>query len=347
MDPLIALMPSFNGQSPEWMLAAAILSACVILFFGAHWLVRGAMTVATALGIPKTVIGLTLVAFGTSAPELFVNVIAGWSGKTDIALANVSGSNLTNICVGFGVCSLAACVVVDWKAFKADCLMVVASAALILGFLFFTVSAELPFWALAPLVGLLAVYLVSLRWRKNAPEENGDNGITTTKLVLHSGLFLLGVAALYCGGEILLNGAVETADRMGMPPSLVGLTIIAAGTSIPDTIASLVAARQGEHGIAVGNLLGSNISNVLVVLSATLLASQANSSTWTSLGTGGDVYLVYDYLMVAAVSMVFLLLAARFGKITRSWGVVFLLAYFGYMGYRVYMALQLSGTIAA
>lgn len=336
MDPLlIALMPSLtNAQSPGWWLGIAIFLACVILFFGAHWLVRGATTVATAFGVSKVVIGLTLVAFGTSAPEMFVNVIAGLQGKTDIALANVSGSNLTNICIGFGACALLASVVVDWQAFKADCSMAVVSVLVILGFLVFTDPTELPLWALAPLVGLLLVYMVSLRRRAGDDEENGDEAVSTGRIILHAGLFLAGVAALYCGGQVLLDAAVITAQHAGMPPSLVGLTIIAAGTSIPDTVASLVAARQGEHGIAVGNLLGSNISNVLVVLSATLVASRSG------LGTGGDVYLAQDYMVVAGVTLLFLVVAARFGRVARGWGFVFLLAYFGYMGYRVYMALQ-------
>lgn len=320
-------------DSSGLVIAAALLVGCVVLYYGAHWLVRGAVTLATALGISKTVIGLTLVAVGTSAPEIFVNVIAGSRGETGIALANVSGSNLTNLCIGFGICALVAGVVIDWRSFRTDCRMAVISTALILVVLFLNGDAGLPFWTLAPLLALLLAYLVSLRRRASEGVEEEESGVTTGQLILHGGLFLMGVAALYGGGRILLEAAIETADRVGMPSSLVGLTIVAAGTSIPDTIASLVAARQGEYGIAVGNLLGSNISNVVVVLSATLLASQ------TSLDTGGDTFLTLDYLLVTLVSLLFLFMAARFGKISRNGGVLLLVIYFSYMGFRIYVSL--------
>ncbi|REJ66929.1 MAG: hypothetical protein DWQ31_12915 [Planctomycetota bacterium] len=329
---LIAFVPTLTGSSP-WVLAGALLVGCVLLYYGAHWLVRGAVTIATALGISKMVIGLTLVAFGTSAPEMFVNVIAGFRGETGIALANVSGSNLTNFCVGFGMCALAASVVVDWRSFRADCWMAVTSAALVLGFLVVRGTAGLPFWSLAPLAGLLVAYLVTLRRRARArPEENGEV-VGGGKLLAHVGLFLLGVAMLYAGGRVVLEAAVETARQLSIPAPLIGLTIVAAGTSVPDTFASLIAARQGEHGIAVGNLLGSNISNVLVVLSATLLASQSG------LSTGGDLYQVRDYAMVVLVSILFLLLAALRGGVNRSWGIVFIATYFAYMAYRIYISL--------
>ncbi len=326
-----------SGSSPL-LLAGVLIASCVILYYGAHWLVRGAVVIATALGIPKTVVGLTLVAFGTSAPEMFVNVIAGLKGETSIALANVSGSNLTNICIGFGVCALAACVVIDWRSFWADCSMAVLSTVVVLAFLvggaYFGLAPGLSLWALLPLGLLSVLYLISLRRRAVEEVEDEGDDVSGLRLALHCGLFLLGVGALYGGGSLLLESAIATAEKLNMPSSLIGLTIVAAGTSIPDTIASLVAARQGEHGIAVGNLIGSNISNVLIVLSATLLASRS------ALSTGGDIYLVQDYIMVVAVSLLFLVLAARCGKVSRSWGVLFLLTYFGYMGYRVTMSLE-------
>ncbi len=315
-----------------------IAAGCVLLYFGADWLVRGASTIADALGVPKAVIGLTLVAFGTSAPEMFVNLLAGYEGQTGFALSNVSGSNLTNLCVGFGLCGLVGGVSIKWTTFRVDCLVLLLSASLIGGILLlFPADPRLPFGSIVPLMAFLAIYLISLVRRGVAgPEQLPPAKTSTALLMLHCGLVLAGIVLLYGGGKLVLDSAVSIAEQFQVDPALIGLTIVAAGTSVPDTVASVVATRRHEHAIAVGNLLGSNISNVLVVLSGTLLASRLGGKPLDSPGMllASDEILM-DYAMVSVASLVFLIMAATMQRIQRPAGVALLLFYVGYMTYRV------------
>jgi cation:H+ antiporter len=326
---------------------AFFLAGCVLLYFGAEWLVRGAAAIAESLGIPKTIVGLTLVAFGTSAPELFFNVIAGFRGETGIALANVSGSNLTNICVGFGLCGIISGVYVRWSEFREDCITLIASAAFILAMLMFFETPHVPMWAIAPLFVMMAMYLLSLRRRTKDEYTGRDADMPLARMVIELAFFFGGTLALACGGWLVLESAIKIAEVLQLSKELIGLTIVAAGTSIPDTVASVVAARRGEHEIAVGNLLGSNISNVLVVLTGTTLAG------WTSgkpvvfddtipfpAGTlVGSTDIVVDYVAVCIVSLLFIGMAAFAGRVRRPAAVILLLLYFGYMGVRVFGAL--------
>ena len=313
---------------------AALAAGFVALYFGANWLVNGAAAISDALGIPKSVVGLTLVAFGTSAPELFVNVIAGVQGETQIALANVSGSNLTNICLGFGLCAILASVQVSRREFRADLGLLVVSAGLILGLLLLSPGQpSVPWWSAMPLLAVLMVYLAFLwrRVRKHKSQIETAGKPDRWHLLLNFGLFALGVGSLYAGGELILLGAVGIADAFHIEKPLIGLTIIAAGTSIPDVVASIIAARKGHHGIAVGNLLGSNISNILLVLSATIVAAGSSLPANTNI--------IGDYVMVCAVSILFVAIAAITTRINRAWGVALLGVYFAYMTFRVYTVL--------
>jgi cation:H+ antiporter len=320
-----------------------LLGGCVLLYFGAEWLVRGAAIIAEALGIPKSVVGLTLVAFGTSAPELVVNLIAGYEGQTDIALANVSGSNLTNICVGFGLCGVISGVAIKSSAFRDDLVMLILSAAMILGFLLLNLDRpQVPLWSAAPLMVVLGFYLISLRRRTGSWRENREGDHSTRTLLLHFGIFLAGVASLYGGGRMVLNGAVAIAEFFRISDALIGLTIIAAGTSIPDTLASVIAARRGQHELAVGNILGSNISNILVVLTGTILSSwigghpSKNGEPPLPPGSlGADHNIVLDYVAVCLVSLIFIALASFAGRVRRPAGIILLILYVGYMGTRV------------
>ncbi len=328
---------------------------CVLLYFGAEWLVRGSAAIATSLGIPKSVVGLTLVAFGTSAPEMFVNVIAGLQGETGFALSNVSGSNLTNICVGFGICGLTSGIVVSWSAFRSDCAALIISVAIVTGVLFLDPSApRVPAWTCILLLLFLAYYLLTLRRRAGTgldatlddiEEITGET--PSPSVALNAVLFLVGVVALYGGGECVLRSAVAIAKTLSIDASLIGLTIVAAGTSVPDTVASVIAARKQEHEIAVGNLVGSNISNVLVVLSGTIIASwasgaaTASTSAATSAAAAPGVLvasgaIMLDYAMVCLVSIGFVAIVATTGRVAKPAGIAMLVAYTGYMGLRIF-----------
>ena len=300
------------------------LLGCVALFVGAHWLITGAVALAEYLRIPKHVVGLTLVAVGTSAPELFVNVLAAARGKTDFALANVSGSNLANICIGFGVCAIMGRLTIQRRTFQFDVRMVVFAPLFVYLSFYLSNARQLPFMAVIPLSLILAVYLYSLSQRE---DENLPEDPARTDVRWGSILFCGGIAGLYFGGELILKGAVDVAQGLGVPDDLIGMSIIALGTSIPDISASIMAARRGEHGIAVGNLLGSNISNVLLILTLTVLVSGDSLPTNAAVRT--------DYAAVIFVSLLLMWLASRSECISRRSGGTLVAMYVAYIAFRV------------
>lgn len=300
---------------------------CALLFFGANWLVHGAAALATGLRISKSVVGLTLVALGTSAPELFVNLIAAYHGKTEFALANVSGSNLVNLCVGFGICGLTAVVAVNRPAFAVDLTLLLVTPVLVFVLFFFGPSQQLPFWSWIPLTLLLVYYGFSLHRRSRISEFEDAESSNVAAAIAY---FLLGGVCLYAGGQCVLEASVKTAAAMGISEDVIGLTIVAFGTSIPDVTASVVAARRGEFSIAIGNILGSNISNIVLVLNGTILVSQSSLTT--------NPLIIADYAAVCFVSLIFLAASFRYESITRPVAVLLLLAYTAYMAVRLFLS---------
>ncbi|MFV1966277.1 MAG: sodium:calcium antiporter [Pirellulaceae bacterium] len=304
------------------------LAGCVLLYQGAEWLVRGAAAVADSLGIPKAVVGLTLVAFGTSAPELFVNLIAASQGHTDFALSNVSGSNLANLCVGFGICGLVTRVRIRRDFFAPDLLLQWIAVVLVVVLLLVPVLYHVPLWGVLPLAGLLVIYFISLTRRSQVLDS--ASGCRRTA-ALGFGLALLGGVCLYAGGEAVLYASLEIAHTMGISDALIGFTIVAVGTSIPDISASIIAVRKGEESIAVGNLLGSNISNVLVVLSGTLVVARRD------LAANGSILM--DYGVLCVLSLIFLIFGHRQQGVSKVLALFLLFCYLGYMAQRIYFEL--------
>jgi cation:H+ antiporter len=313
-----------------------IVAACLLLYVGASWLVHAASRLASRFGISKSLIGLTLVALGTSAPELFVNIVAGFRGQTAFALANVSGSNLTNICIGFGLCGYGAAIAFPWKQFRTYGFVLIASAAIVFCILIISwPNPRVPYWGMIPLILGLLYYLGSLLRHDSERTDDMDAmpaETYRTNAIADIALFSLGGVALYAGGELILRSAVDLATQLHVQPALIGLTIVAVGTSIPDTIASLVAVRRNENEIAIGNLLGSNISNIFVVLTSTMLASRASGQSGI---LAADQRTVLDYGMVCLMSIVVVVISASRGRIDRKSGTALLLIYFVYMVSRV------------
>ena len=319
-----------------------LAGGCILLYLGAIWLVRGASEIALVLKIPKAIVGLSFVALGTSAPELIVNLIAAYRGETGIALTNISGSNLTNLLVGFGLCGVISGLLIHWRTFFYDLWALVLSAlaplVIMLIMLLYGGSPQLPLWSVLPLGAGLIAYLWTLK-RRSKDLEAEDTG---TKPHRHPGIsfavFFLGAFTLYGGGRLVLDAALQIAAQFEIDPSLVGLTIVAAGTSIPDAIASIVAARRGEHDIAVGNLLGSNIANILLVITGTLLASWVGNNT--TMIDGKNPLIVLDYIFIAVISLTFFAIAVRWGRISRRGGTLMIATYLCYMGLRIYFEFQ-------
>ncbi len=290
-----------------------------LLCVGAHWLVTGASSIAIAFGLPKHVVGLTLVAVGTSAPEFFVNVLAALEGKTDFALSNVSGSNLANMCLGFGLCSFVAHVRIRRKEFGSDMFLNWVAPVVVLVMMLANPHHVLSIWAVVPMLFMLAFYAYTLQGRKT-DEEQAELASSMWKAFL---LFLVGIVGLYFGGEFVLNAAVNTAQELHIHEDVIALTVVALGTSVPDITASVIAASKGEGGIAVGNIVGSNLANILVVLNGTLMVS--GQSLMTNDGIRSD------YLVASLVAVFCWILAYKLEHVPRWAGGLLICTYISYL----------------
>jgi cation:H+ antiporter len=258
----------------------AVLVGIAILGYGAELLVRGAVTLARAIHIPTAVIGLTIVSMGTSLPELTVSISAALRGSADLSMANVVGSNLFNIGVVLGASALIMPMRVHGAAVKLEWpFMFVASFILLLlardGALdrleggFFVVSLALFTWY-AVIIGRSAIGDVESAEIAGEVQRRAPAGALRT-IGGSFALLAAGVALLVVGGELLVRGATELARAFGMTERLIGLTVVAMGTGAPEAATSIVAARRGQSEIALGNVIGSNIFNVLGILGVAAL----------------------------------------------------------------------------
>ncbi len=309
-----------------WGLAVLALGF-VCLYLGAEWLVRGALLLSRRFGLSKAFVGGIMVAFGTSAPELFVNLIAASHGRTGLALANIAGSNFTNICVGFGTCSLIGTIVIQRGAFARELAYCVLTPTVVLVTIIVMPGDTLSKHALVGLVAMLAAYLYSVRDR--IYEKNVEAPGTASALAGFS-FFVLGGILLYLGGEAVVNGSVSVARRIGVSESVIGFTAVAIGTSIPDVAASIIAFVRGEVEVAVGNILGSNIFNILVVLAGTVAISKS-ALVFSRIE-------IIDYGIVSVVTAALAIQVWLRNRVGRLSGALMLLVFVAYFGYRVTFA---------
>ena len=251
-----------------------ILAGLVALYFGAEWLVKGACSLAIRLGMTPLIAGLTVVAFGTSSPELVVSLVATFKGAGDIAIGNVVGSNSFNIAFILGLTAVIVPLSVQFQLLKFDTPFMIATAGLFLWFFrdrVISAPEAAIFFAL-----LIAYIIINIRLAKKhvtpavADEYNGEMDALAT--VAHEPVWkslafiLLGLAVLVAGSRAFVIGAVDIARSYGISEAIIGLTIVAAGTSLPELASSLVAAFRKQADIAIGNIIGSNIFNILGIL---------------------------------------------------------------------------------
>lgn len=247
-----------------------ILASIVVLFAGAEGLVRGSASMAIRLGLTPLVAGLTVVAFGTSAPELVVSIKAALEGQGDIAVGNVVGSNIFNVGIILGLSALICPLPVKWTLIRIDAPIMVAVSLLVpLAFRSGTCS---PAVCAAFVAGLLAyVVMTVLMARRNTStniREEFDEGVphVSKSGLWDIGLIIGGLGLLIVGANLLVRNAVALATDLGVSEAVIGLTIVAAGTSVPELATSIVAAVRKQPDIAVGNVVGSNIFNILGIL---------------------------------------------------------------------------------
>ena len=301
-----------------------LVAGFALLVWGADKFVAGASAFARRLGVSPLLVGLTIVAFGTSAPELAVSLTAALQGANEIAVGNVLGSNVFNLLVVAGLSAVLCPLIMDRTLLRRDWPLSVAAAVLLLLFL----APDLTISRIEGLI-LLAVFIVVLvvqiraAMQGRGAADSEEEEIPMSPLLIGVNI-VLGLACIIVGGQLAVNGATGIARMFGLSETLIGLTIVAIGTSLPELVTSLVAAHKGQNEIAMGNVIGSNLFNILLILGVsaaiTPIPVQAVS--------------VIDCLVLIGVSVVFYLPAMR-GKLGRAPGAVMALCYVAYTAYLI------------
>lgn len=301
-----------------------LIAGLALLAVAGDALVRGAVGAASRLGIPVMIVALTIVAMGTSAPELIVSVDAALQGAPGLAIGNVVGSNIANVLIVLGLPAVITPILLDPPGVRRSATMVLAVSLLLLAV---SLDGALSRADGAILLALLAAYLLySLlsAGRGRLPvgtieEVKVDTGLGKGSIVV---LIVLGIAGLALGGKLTTDGALALARAIGVSDSAVGLTIVALGTSLPELAASIVAAIRRQNAVAIGNVLGSNIFNALGILG--LVAVIAPSPVAPQI-------LHFDYWIMIATAALVLPFAFYFRRIGRAFGVAMSLAYLIYV----------------
>ena len=239
------------------------------LYFGAEWLLRGAIAVAQKLAIPTLIVSLVIVGFGTSMPELLVSVRAALTGSSDIALGNVVGSNTANILLIVGACALIFPITHWDKGVKRDTYVMIAAAVLLLGLVQFEAIGRIA--GLLMVVGLIAYIVYAYVQGKESMEELADEEVKHETLGTGFMALLIagGLATLFVGAELLVRGATNLARDFGVSEAVIGLTVVAVGTSLPELATGIMSALRKHSDIMIGNIVGSNIFNILFILGVT------------------------------------------------------------------------------
>ena len=319
-----------------WVGAVLIVAGFVALVKGADWLVDGASAVAKRFGISDLVIGLTVVAFGTSMPEFVVNMVSVAEGSTDLAITNILGSNIINTLVILGLTALVYPIASQKRSRDFDIPMSIIAGVLV----FAAVTIQSPWGETGKGVGriagmgllLLFCYFLynTFRHAKDHPSEGPSDEVPSTK-EMHVrraiALILGGLVGLVVGGELIVKSAVDIATRLGVSEAIIGLTIVALGTSLPELATSVIAATKKNSDIALGNVIGSNIFNVFFVLGMSAVIRPLPAYEGIEL----DAW-------VAAVGSIVVWLSVKTNKerkIQRWAGALLLLIYTAYLTYRL------------
>ncbi|MDP1607096.1 MAG: calcium/sodium antiporter [Rhodocyclaceae bacterium] len=313
---------------------ALFVLGLVLLVAGAESLVRGASRLASRLGISPLVIGLTVVAFGTSAPELAVSVQAGLAGQSDIAVGNVVGSNIVNVLFILGLAALIVPLVVSQQLVRIDVPLLIGASVL---FLLMSLDGRIGlFDGLLLFAGIVGYILFALRQsRKESAQieaeyaqEFGGGGKPTGALPLQIALIVAGLAMLVLGSHWLVGGAVAFARHFGVSELIIGLTIVAIGTSLPELATSVVAALRGERDIAVGNVVGSGIFNLLAIAGIAALVTPDGLTVAPAL-------IRFDIPIMIVAAFACLPIFAKGHLIPRWQGALFIAYYTAYVAYLV------------
>ncbi len=311
--------------APEimWAQVLLLIFGIVVVLKSADWLTNGAVGLATKLGISQIVIGLTIVAIGTSMPEFFVSIVSAIKGTPDLAVGNIVGSNIFNVLLIVGVAATVAPIAIQRATVRRDIpIAIVASIMLTFMMLDDNISR---IDALILFAAFIAFIWITLRNSKNDANEKDastEKVIPTWKSVL---FIIFGLVGLVLGSNIFVDNASSLAHGWGISDAVIGLTIVAGGTSLPELATSAVAARKGDSGIAIGNVLGSNVFNILMILGLTGIISPMHIQNIT-----------YIDMAVMVISMVlFWLFSFTKLRVERWEGCVLIACFLGYITWLV------------
>lgn len=297
----------------------------VLLYFGADFLVKGSSRLALRFGVSSLVVGLTVVAFGTSAPELVVSITSGLRGLGDLALGNVIGSNIFNIAVILGISAMIRPLKVHVQILRIDTPIMVAVSLLLVFFLRDKTISRLE--GVFLVVGILMYTMLTIYFVKKNPQSPGnpEPSLPNLKGTLVLDIFFItgGLGALIAGSQLFVKGAVALAQLLHFSEAVISLTIVAAGTSLPELATSVVAAIKKEEDIAIGNIVGSNIFNILLItgLTGTLTPLHA-----FGIGT-------VDLMVMVATAVLLLPLMRTGFRLNRVEGAILFMIYGGYLLY--------------
>jgi cation:H+ antiporter len=313
----------------------------VALIGGAELLVRGAGRLALAFGISPLVIGLTVVAFGTSSPEVAVSVGAAASGKVDLAVGNVVGSNIFNVLFILGISAVITPLVVAQQLIRQEVPLMIGISLLLFSFAFDGVLARAEAGVLFAGIVAYTVFLIRQSRKETSAavkqeydaEFSGKRQGGKGTMAVNLALVAVGLALLVIGSRWLVDGAIAFARHFGISEAVIGLTIVAAGTSLPEVASSIVAAVRGERDIAVGNVIGSNIFNILGCLGLAGLVAAEPLTIAPSI-------LAFDLPVMLAVAVACLPIFVTGASVARWEGVVFLGYYVAYTAYLILAAAQ-------
>ena len=290
-----------------------------MLVKGADWFVDGTSGIARKMGIPQLVVGLTIVAMGTSAPEAAVSVTAALKNNADIAIGNVVGSNILNILIILGITAVITSVAIQKSTLKIEMpyMILITVVLIVMGMN----DGAVTFWEGVILWVLFIIYLGYLFvLAKNGKEENEEVEKSTWKLLLSA---IIGGVVVVWGSNITVDSATSIATILGMSERFIGLTIVALGTSLPELVTSVTAAIKGNADIAIGNIVGSNIFNILFVIGTSALITSIPY----------EASFLFDGIVAVAAGILLWISVFRHLELRRFWGVVMLLGYAAYFVY--------------
>ena len=305
-----------------------MLAGLGLLIQGGNWTIDSAVYIARRFGLSPMIVGFTILAFGTSMPELIVSILAVWRGSGGIAMGNVIGSNIANILLVIGSSAVIATMYVTIsKGLVKDLVMMLLSSVILLGLMWHGDIARV---SGSVMIALLMVYVfLQYRMALKGEIQVDQEDLPVFKHPMQPYLFLLlGLIGVAGGAEFLVRGASQSANILGIPEDVIALTIIAFGTSLPELSTSIISARKGHAELALGNIIGSNVFNILMIIGLTALVKPIAQSSYST------QLLNFDIWVMLLITFIFAVLVAGYRKINKPIGIVFIL---GYVAYTVYV----------